>query len=445
MFAWRVTGVVAWVLAAAAVGRAETYPLAEVAKAGDCFRVRLDMSLKGQMRVHKDDKVVPLTLETVGSHDFPERVLSVGGSGLPDKVVRAYETAKATIRVGGETSERVLRGDRRLIVAQRAKDQLVVYCPAGGLRRPELELTGEHFDTLSVAGLLPGKAVAVGDTWKVANPVAQALCSFEGLTEQDLAGKLEKVEGDVATFSVKGSASGIDLGALVKVKVEATGTFELAAKRLTGLEWKQDDERGQGPVSPATTVQTTTTLRRQPVEQPAALSDVATASVPAGTAAPANTLLNVECPDPKGRFDLLHAREWQLVAQTEQRTVLRLMDRGDFVAQATITPWTAAGKGKHLTPDEFRAAMNNAPGWEPERELQSGEVPTEGEGRWTYRVSAQGRLEGVAVLQNFYLVAAPGGEQVVVAVTLAPKQADKLGARDLALIGSLEVPAAPGK
>ncbi len=46
------------------------------------------------------------------------------------------------------------------------------------------------------------------------------------------------------------------------------------------------------------------------------------------------------------------------------------------------------------------------------------------------------------MLQNFYLVAAPDGEQVVVAVTLTPKQAEKLGARDLALIGGIELPAA---
>ena len=65
---------------------------------------------------------------------------------------------------------------------------------------------------------------------------------------------------------------------------------------------------------------------------------------------------------------------------------------------------------------------------------------------WKYHLAAhgdaggaQGQLDGVAVVQNFYLVAAPGGEQVVVAVTMTPKQADKLGARDLTLVGSLEL------
>jgi len=46
------------------------------------------------------------------------------------------------------------------------------------------------------------------------------------------------------------------------------------------------------------------------------------------------------------------------------------------------------------------------------------------------------------VLQNFYLIAGPGGEQVVVVFTMTPKQADKFGVRDLALVGAIEVPAA---
>jgi hypothetical protein len=150
-------------------------------------------------------------------------------------------------------------------------------------------------------------------------------------------------------------------------------------------------------------------------------------------------MLQLEVVDAKNRFSLYHGREWNLVSQTEDRTVLRLMDRGDFVAQVTVSPWKAAPAGKHLAVDDFKAAMNAMPGWELDKELQDGEVPMEG--KWACRYSALGQLDGVEVLQNFYLVAAPGGEQAVLVFTLAPKQADKLGARDLSLVAGLEVPA----
>jgi hypothetical protein len=247
-----------------------------------------------------------------------------------------------------------------------------------------------------------------------------------------------EVKDDVAKFTVTGTATGIDTGAQAKLAIDATGAFDLKAKRLTVLEWKQKDEREAGPVSPATTLEAQMTVRRESIEQPAGLSDVALVSVPGDEKIPA-AMLQMEVLDAKSRFALYHSRDWSLVAQTEDHAVLRLMERGDFLAQVTVTPWKAAPMGKHLGIDDFKAAMNAAPGWELEKELQDGEVPAEG--NWAYRYSVLGKLDGLAVVQNFYLVAAPGGEQVVLVFTLSPKQAEKLGARDLALVAALEVPA----
>jgi hypothetical protein len=436
MLASKIRMAVVVALVSAPAGFAQTCALAEPVHAGDCFHIRLEMALKGQMHFQAEGKTSSLPLEAVGTHSLDERILAIGTGGLPEKSARRYESAKVSIKVGSERSERTLRPERSLLVAQRSKDQALVYCPAGGLRRAEVELTSEHFDTLALSGVLAGKEVQVGDSWKLTNSVAQALCNFEGLSEQNLSGKLESVKDGVAVVSVSGTASGIDDGAMVKLSVEATGRFDVAAKHLVALEWRQKDERQQGPVSPASTVETTTKVDRKSIEQPATLSDVALVSVPDKD--PPSAMLNLECADLKGRYELMHPREWQTVSQTADHLVLRLVERGDFIAQATITPWKSAAKGEHLSPEAFKEAMNATQGWEPESELQSGEVPGDGAGRWIYRISVQGRLDGVAVVQNFYLIAAPGGEQVVVVVTMTPKQADKLGARDLTLVASLE-------
>ena len=151
-------------------------------------------------------------------------------------------------------------------------------------------------------------------------------------------------------------------------------------------------------------------------------------------------LLFIEYRHPKGKFELNYRRDWQVVGEPQDRLILRLMDRGDFVAQATITPWESAEQGKHLSPDEFRTLLAKTPGWVLDKELQTGEVPAAAAGHWTYRVSMLGQLDGTAVLQNIYLVAGPNGDQVIVAVTLPPKKADQLGSRDLSLAGSIDFP-----
>jgi hypothetical protein len=439
MAAWRVLGTITLLLTAMPVSWAQTCNLTETPQVGDCFKIQLDMKLSGEMRVRKDDKTVPLKLEAAAVHEYPERIMVVATGGIVQKSARLYETAKATITVGGERVERTLRPERRLLVAQRYKDQGLVYSPSGALTREELELTAGHFDSAAVTGVLPGKNVAVGDTWKVDAGIVQALCNFEGLTEHALTGKLESVSADTATFSLNGSATGIDLGAIAKLKIEATGRFDLKAKRLVSLEWKQKDERDQGPVSPVTVVESTTTLKRQPMEQPAALSDVALVSVPSEWVPPA-PMTQLDYREAKGRYSFLYPREWHITAQVKEQLILRCMDRGDFVAQATLTPWKKAEKGKHMTAEEFKQAMNDMAGWEPEKELQAGEVPSDS-GRWVYRFSAQGQMEGVTAVQNFYLIATPEGEQMIVVFTMTPKQVDKLGARDLSLVGSLEIPA----
>jgi hypothetical protein len=432
---------VALLLAAAPAAPAKSYTLAESLRPGDCFRIRLTMKLAGEMRFRRDGQRVPVALSAAAEHDFPERILAVSREGTPAKVARLYDKAVATITVGKERTERSLRPGRRLLVAQRYQDVPLVYCPAGPLSREELELTSEHFDTLCLTGLLPGKAVSVGSTWKVSNGVAQALCHFEGLTEQKLTCTVEEAGDSDVRISVKGTAGGIDTGAMVRLTVDAVIHFDPSAGRLVRLEWRQKDERDQGPASPASAVETTTTLTRSAAARPAGLGDAAVAAVPEGDRVP-ESMLPLDFQDPKGRFDLLYGRQWHVVSRTDEHTVMRLMDRGDFVAQATITPWAHAPKGKrHLSGDEFREAMADTPGWQPEQELHAGEVPA-AKGRWVYRLSYHGRLDGLEVVQHFYLVAHDDGRQVVLAFTMTPRQAERIGTRDLTLVGSLDFPPA---
>jgi hypothetical protein len=46
----------------------------------------------------------------------------------------------------------------------------------------------------------------------------------------------------------------------------------------------------------------------------------------------------------------------------------------------------------------------------------------------------------VKVVQNFFLLAAPSGEQVVITFTMKPGQAAKIGSKDMTLVGSIGFP-----
>ena len=416
----------------------------ETPQADDCLKIELSLNLKGEMKVQRDGKMVAIPMVANASHHFEERIIHLSSTGIPDKVARNYSKADALFNIEGNKSERTLRKQRSLIVAQRPENSIFVYSPKGPLTREELELTGEHFDTLSLANLIPDKGPIPTEAWKLKDFTVQAICNFEGLSEHTLTGKVVSNQNGIVTFKIEGTATGVESGASVTSTVNATGTWTEKAAKITNLNWKQSDNREAGPVNPASKTEMEIIIKREVLETPQTLNDAALVSIPQDFDVP-NLMTYVEFKDQQGRFDLSMSRDWQLVAKTENHLVLRLVEKGDFIAQATVSVWSKAEPGKHLSVAEFKTITERTPGWVVEKDLQEGEVPSGDKGRWVYRISALGQLDNVPTMQNYYVVTSPGGEQVVVTFSLSPKQAEKLGTKDLSLIGSLELPGTAGK
>jgi hypothetical protein len=409
---------------------AQTYSLVEASPEGTVHRISIDTDATGTLQVVRDGKPTPIKVEAKNAHKFTEKVVATDRIGIR-RAVRWYETAQARATVDGDRTERTLAPDHRLILAQRTGDDLSCYALAGPLTRPELEVVAEHFETLHLAGVLPPKAVAVGDTWKLGNSPAQSLCLFEGLIASELTAKLAAVNGRSALITVEGTAKGIENGAMATLAVNARVTFDLDARRIVQVEWKQRDTREQGPISPAAEIESTTILKREPVTTE---PDELKARVPAEDSIPGAVRYLLHR-DPKGRFQFLHDRDWHVVGQTDHHLVMRLLDRGDFVCQATVTPWKKAEAGKHVSADEFGKLV--AEGWKMEQVLDRNEVPSDSD-RWVYRIAARGELDGVAVSQTFYAVATANGDQMILTFTMKPANAPRLGTKDVALVNAID-------
>jgi hypothetical protein len=411
--------------------------LAEAPAAGDCARYSVELDLAGKMFITQDGQKQSVRLEAKARHVFSERTLAVADN-LPARSARNYEDAVASAVVDVEKVNRGLPADRRLIVAVRSSEGPLCFSPAGPLTRDELDLVAEHFNPQCLAGLLPGKAVNLNDTWAIAPAAAQAACQFDGLVKSELTGKLVSADAAKATFSVEGTAEGIENGSRVSLTITATGVFDLAARRVVSLSWKQKDDRDQGPVSPASQVDATVTLKRELLPQPPKeLDDAALAAVPKADIPPAMLLLRHA--EPKGAYTLTYPRDWHVTGQTDQHLVLRLLDKGEFVAQATVAVWKKAEPGKHASADEFKKAVNSAPGWTATRVLEDGES-TLPDGRWLYRVAAEGKMEELPVVQTFHLLAGPAGDQVAVTFAMKPDKAKAFGTRDKDFVQAVAFP-----
>src|SRR5260221_9149869 len=142
MATWRTLGLFIGLCVTAPAALAQTQVLTDPPKAGDCNRYDLGLTLKGEIRVAKDGKVVSIPIAATAAHQFAERVLEAKEKALPTKVARWYDAAKSTVTVDGAAATRSLRDARKLMVAQRDPERLTCYSPAGPLTRDELELAG---------------------------------------------------------------------------------------------------------------------------------------------------------------------------------------------------------------------------------------------------------------------------------------------------------------
>lgn len=430
------------VLALAGGAQAQTALLQEDALLDNFFRVRLTMKLSGKTMFQQEGKTIEQPLEAEAEHDYLEKILEEktldGGGSVSEKSARIYKSARAAITFNKKKGpSRTFRPDRTFLVTQRHEQGILTYSPQGSLTRDEVELT-EHFNTLALTGLLPGKEVKVGASWPVSKDVAQSLCALEALESHDLACKLEEVKNQTARVSVTGMARGIDLGSAVTIVVQATCDFDLREKRLTALTWKQSDQREQGPANPAMAADVVITVERSAIQEPQELNRVFLgATIPAGKTPPQEMTL-IAADEPGKRFQFQHTRDWIQTAQTEGHTVLRLMNQGTLLAQATLTPWPKLKPGATMSFKDFVAEIKSTPTWEEDEKIaEDDNVKMKLPDHQAYRYAAKGTLGASEVIAYFWLLMGPQGDHLIVTFTMKPSQAKDLGVRDLDFVRNI--------
>src|SRR6185312_4072459 len=236
--------------------------LAETRQPGDLARYQIELSVHGKLFVSQDGKPQDVPLTAKAKHHFVEKTLTVA-DGLSARSLRLFDEASASALVGSDKDDHRLPADRKLFVAARTADGLFCFAPAGAVTREELDLVSEHFDPHCLPGLLPGKAVNVGDMWAIGNAAAQAAGLFDSLIKNSLTGKLIEVKDGIATFAITGAMEGIENGAKVTLTIDTVGRFQVDAGRIVALTWKQTDDREQGPASPASKLEAVVLLQRE--------------------------------------------------------------------------------------------------------------------------------------------------------------------------------------
>jgi len=417
------------------VAFAQKYQLDEPATDTRVYRVQQRMQLTGTLKTPLgDDKTLPLKMTGTAKHAFREiRLSGTGRDAKAFRVLRNYREADATVTVGGQQSRQRLRSTLRLMVVQGGNSGISLYSPSGPLDYSDVELLRMPGDSLSLLALLPPGKVAVGQTWAASSWAVQMMTGIHAVSKADLACKLKSVADDKAVIGFDGKAEGARDGAPTEITLKGEITYDLKRKHIAKLTLKQTETSRAGPVSPALDVTAKVTMHREITENAGPLSARGAGRIPLE---PKPELLRVRF-SPRPGIEFFISSDWHLFHQSRELSILRLVQEGNLVAQVTIRRLKTAAPGKHVPEEKFQRDIAASLGKRLKEIKKAEQIKLKGrddDGRFLYRVIAEGSDNDIAMQWRYYLCAAASGRQVSLVFAVEKKLIEQFSDADLGFV-----------
>jgi len=389
----------------------------------------------GHLSMRRDGEVAKLPMTVSAKMSYHD--VLVGNDDQPNneelsinrRYVRHYDDIDCQIQIQDTKFSPELRDERRIVGTWIADGERFAFSPSGHLTRDELDLIDTLGDSQLAGLLLPTEPVALGGTWKVPDD-AMALQHDGGAVGQtDLECVLSELDDDAAKIEARGTVHGAFGGVATEIEVRARLTFDRQKQLVTRMELLTKEERPIGHIGPGVEATSKLRLQRLPLKSDGKLSKAVVESVPFP---PERELLQLDFTPANERYGLIHDRTWHVTGDQPTVTILRLVHRGELIAQCNITPQSARVEGTPTDLESFRQRVQETLG---ERFIQFVESSQEQEdGRTVIRAVVDGKVEELPIRWIYYLVKGDGDEMLSLSFTVEGDLISKFGTSDRQLV-----------
>lgn len=394
-------------------------------------QVRVVVEVEGKLKVNLDGKAVQhVPLKATAELQYVERTLAAGKAGSGGRAVRQYEKAEAQIRLRETDLTNSLRPERRIIVVDAQAAEPTQFSPLGPLTQEELELIQVPASAISLSMLLPEKPLAIGDEWKFSDKVICRLFSLEAVSQQTVTGKLDSVKDDIAIASLEGTVAGAIGGVSSDLEIKGKLNFDLKRRAVTWLTLAIQEKRAIGHTQPGFDVVTRLRMVAAPSSAAPEVSDQSLTGLPT-TAASGQAL--IELTSEKAGFQLAHDRRWGVMVERHDTTMLRLVDRGDLIAQCNISPLPAFTKGEVLTLEGFQNDVKQALGKNFGTVVEAAQEAGE-DGLTVQRITVSGTAGELPIQWTYYHLFDAKGHRASLVFTIEGKLVERFAQIDRELI-----------
>ncbi len=344
---------------------------------------------------------------------------------------RFYDKAEAVIKVdkGGEKPN--LNG-RQLLAVEVTDKGRTIYSPQSPLTSEQLELIDLPGDSLLIEALLPPSAVAVGATWKHSDQLLASLLGLDAVSASEVQSELTEVKDGLAKMSLTGTVQGAAGGVSSEMEIKAKYDFNLKQKRITWFALLIKEKRGVGHIGPGLDVVAKLIMTIESTSESKQLTATAIAALPKKSLSEATQMTVL---GPGGKWRLAHDRAWHVTTADPAVTILRMVDRGELVAQCNISPLPPQGE-KPLPLAEFQADIQKSLGQSFGQFVHAAET-TRVDGSTVYRVVAEGIVSQLPMRWVYYHITGKDGQRVALAFTLESELVERFAEADRKLATGL--------
>jgi hypothetical protein len=411
---------------------AETVALAAPAQVSPA-RVKVVFEVDGQMSTRasqEQPKGQQLELKAKGQYLYEER-LAEPGSG---EALRYYEQAEAEVAVDRRPSQPALREQRRFIAVDARPNEIGFRSLQGALTREELELIELPGGSQWVDQLLPGRQVAVGESWTHDDPLLARLLNLSSVTINEVSSQLQAIDRgqQIAQLTLTGKALGYVADVLTEIQLQGKYNVDLKQQRVTWLALGIREQRAAGLIKPGLQVQARLRMLIEPTAPLHLTSETLEAVV---TGAPEPTDLLEYQPD-HGRYTLMHDRRWHVLSVRPELTVMQMIEDGQLVAQCNLRSLPARSDGQAVSLSQFQQEIRTALGSAAQQVVDSHES-MQHDGVRQLRVSVVGEVATAPIHWIYYQLTDPSRQVVTCVFTMSGQNIERFGTEDVSFISSL--------
>ena len=384
----------------------------------------------GKLILLDGGKTITLPLKVAGRFKAQQRLLF--STDERDQAVRRYERAEATLEIDGQKTKSVLADPHQTIYVDASAKRCLFFPAQGKFSREELDLVSLPADALTVNYLLPGEEIAIGASWKHDEQTLELLLGLDAVGHSKVKSTLVKSSEKLAQLEIKGTLGGAVGGVATEIELEGRYYYDREREQIAHIELHLKEKRPVGHVGPG--VEATSQLKMQitaskPVEQLAEFKPQRIAA--------ADARRQLTFASSAGSYRLAYDRRWHVTGDAARLTIMRLVDRGELVAQGNIRVGSQPAKE---TPSlaTFKKDVKLALDSHFRRFLDAQDSKDK-QGRTLLRVVAAGVVDTLPVQWVYYLVQDQENRRATVVFTTETELIQRFGSADLAIIRDLDL------